>query len=107
MSTFEEAKKATQVNGALVVVHKAFLYYATSDAPGLLQVGVSLAATWCLPAIMLTPSTRADDIPRSQQILITDAQADELVRLGAEDERDSAESREIERLVADRRHRGR
>jgi hypothetical protein len=107
MSTFEEAKNAARQRDAVVVVHKTITYFETADTRGQLQVKVGIAVTWCPAAIIVTPSTRPEDVPCAQQVLITAAEAEELIRLGARDECDSDESREIERLVAERKKRGR
>lgn len=104
MATFEDALNATlapQQNGAPVVVHKTIIYYSHEDSPGVLQVGVGLATTWSPRPVIFSVAT-ASDLPKTQQVIITEAQAEELIRSGAQDERQSDESREIERIVAAR-----
>ncbi len=101
MGTIEDAHNAISAQ-ELVWVHKTLVYGTHQDVPGVLQVSVGLAATWGKAAIV-TPGA---EYPRVQQLHITADEARELIKLGATDLTDDFESREIERIVADRKKRG-
>jgi hypothetical protein len=93
MTGLDEAIQATQNRDAIAIVHKVI----SDGFPG--GPRVSCAVTWGIAAITFAGSGRA--VPRVQQLVISEAQADELVRGGAQDDRNGAESRQIEKFVAD------
>ena len=101
MVTLDDVRNAISAR-ELVWVHKTLVYGTHQDAPGVLQVSVGLAATWGKAAI-LTPGAEP---PRVQQLHITADEARELIQFGATDRTDDFESREIERIAADRKNRG-
>lgn len=97
MSTIEEARTRLKNKKGFVWVHKKIVHYVHQDAPDVLRIRVGFAATWCDAAIIHFPG---QEIPRAQQIDLTEDEARELIELGADDRRDDEVSRAVGETVA-------